>query len=191
MTTYVNLDNYKIWADIKSPNQDAKLNQLIAPACEMIQEYLGFNFTIDENTLETVSQRKSYKYLFQHDYDCDILLPDWNTQIVSIELFLKQGDAGSTPLPEVVEGDYYVNETTGVLHMAIPVSDRWGMDITYDNSYDLDSTTVLATYMLIDYWKDKNFESTVSQQSGNFVTRTPVRVLPKHIESMLNAKRGI
>ena len=189
MTTYVTLSDFKTWADIKSPNHDAQINQLLDTACIVVQDYIGYQLTIDANG-DTLTPEKVFKYMFQHPHDCDILLPDFDADISKVELFLKNATASSSVLPEITDANYYVDELAGVLHLNIGISTRLGIAITYTYSNAVDDALKLATYMLIDYWRNKDFQM-VKLQGGQSVTSTPTRVLPKHIESIINARRGM
>jgi hypothetical protein len=188
MTTFIDLEGYKTWANISSPNLDSQITQLLAPSCIVVQDYIGFQLTIDAEG-GPLTPEKIFKYHFKHPYDFDILLPDWNAQVTALELFLRNSTV-TIPLPEVTVSDYYVDDLAGVLHLDIPVSDRLGLNVTYTYSNVLDEGIKLATYMLIDYWRNKDFQM-VKLQGGQSVTSTPTRVLPKHIESILNSHRII
>ncbi len=189
MTTFVQLADFKTWADIKSPNHDTQINQLLGAACSVVQDYIGYNLTIDTDGT-TLTPEKVFKYIFKHPHDFDILLPDWNADVTDLELFLLQGTTSTVTLPEITDKDYTVDDTVGVLHLHVPVSNKLGVKITYTYSNPVDDTLRLATYMLIDYWRNKDFQM-VKLQGGQSVTSTPTRVLPKHIESILNPYRGM
>jgi hypothetical protein len=187
MTTYVDLDGYKTWADMKSPNQDPAITQLLSPACIVVQDYIGFQLTIDAQG-GTLAPEKIFKYFFKHRFDQEILLPDWNAQVTALALFMR-GDS-SVVLPTLGVDNYYVDDMAGVLRLDVPVSTSIGINITYTYSNALDDAIKLATYMLIDYWRNKDFQM-VKLQGGQSVTSTPTRVIPKHIESILNPYRGM
>jgi hypothetical protein len=188
MTTFIDLEGYKAWAVISSPNLDSQITPLLSPACIVVQDYIGFQLTINADG-SALSPEKVFKYYFKHPHDFDILLPDWNAQVTGLELFLRNSTV-TIPLPEVTNSDYYVDELAGVLHLDLPVSDRLGINVTYNYSNVLDESIKLATYMLIDYWRNKDFQM-VKLQGGQSITSTPTRVLPKHVESILNAHRII
>lgn len=188
MTAYVVLDDYKTWADIKSPNQDAQINQILEAACDVVQEYIGFKLTIDGSG-DATTPEKVFRYQFTHPYDHAVLLPDWNAEISEIKFFVKNGATAYT-IPDITTDNYYVDDMAGVLHLTIPISTSLGIEVKYTYSNPLTESIKLATYMLIDYWRNKDFQM-VKLQGGQSVTSTPTRVLPKHIESILNSSRGM
>lgn len=189
MTAYISIDDYKVWADIKSPNQDSQINQLLEPACLVVQDYIGYTLTLDGNNDPTTPE-KVFKYFFKHKNDTEILLPDMDTEISSVALFVKGLPVGTSTLPTLTEDNFHIDELASVLHLETNISSDWGVAVTYTYSNKLTDSIRLATYMLVDYWRNKDFQM-VKLQGGQSVTSTPTRVLPKHIESILNASRGM
>lgn len=188
----VTLAEYKSWATINSPNQDTRLQQLIDAATVEIESYLDYKFTVDELG-DTVPVQKTKKIVPHNEFQTEFLLPDTDTAIVSITPFIVNPTASSIStdlLTALTEDEYLVEEDIGLLRIFRRMYRGWGLEVVYDTSKTPDEAIKMACFMLIDYWKDSDYKTNITQ-GGMAVTQTPVRVLPKHIEAILNGYRKI
>lgn len=188
----ITLEEYKTWATINSPNQDSRLTPMIEAASIMVEKYLDYSFTID-GAGATVPVQKTKKFVLYHGFQDEFLLPDTDTTIVSITPYIVNPTASSisqAELSPLEEEEYLIEEDIGLLRVFRKLYKGWGLTVVYDTSKTPDEAIKMACCMLVDYWKDSDFKTNMTQ-GGMAVTQTPVRVLPKHIEAILNTYRKI
>lgn len=188
----ITLAEYKTWATINSPNQDTRLQQLIDAAAKEIEQYLDYTFTIDELG-DTVPVQKTKKIVPRSEFQTEFLLPDTDTSIVSVTPYIVNPTSSSIStdlLAELTEDEYLVEEDIGLLRVFRKLYRGWGLEVVYDTSKTPDEAIKMACFMLVDYWEGNDYKTNITQ-GGMAVTQTPVRVLPKHIEAILNTYRLI
>lgn len=188
----ITLDEYKTWATINSPNQDARLAPLVEAASVEIESYLDYKFTIDAQGA-TVPVQKTKRIVLYDESQFEFLLPDTDTTIVSVTPFIVNPTASSIAmanLEPLTADEFLIEEDIGLLRVYRKLYRGWGLDVVYDTSKTPDEAIKMACCMLIDYWKDSDYKTNITQ-GGMAVTQTPVRVLPKHIEAILNCYRRI
>ncbi|CAM0005133.1 head-tail adaptor [Vibrio phage D239] len=178
----ITIDEFKTYAGINSPNKDEQINPLLEPATEMIQGYLKIEFT-SEDISTPLPKRVVEKFLtdsLQQEY----LLPDMDVDVLSVTLTGIQGRGA----PELEDGDWFVDTRLGKLTFFVDMSSPYYCDVEYDTTSSPTEAIKLATCMLVNYWLQQDFNSAIAG-AGQSVTYTPVRVLPKHIENILNIHR--
>ncbi|BAV81300.1 hypothetical protein [Vibrio phage VCPH] len=190
----ITLDDYKAWATIKSPNQDTQLTPLVEAASAAVESFLGYKFTTDTSGVDT-PKRVTKKYPLAHRFQDEFLLPDMDVSILTISVYSTNHYTTINPAVELLMADldpseYHVEEDIGLLKIFRRMYEGWGIEVVYDTSKTPDEAVKLATCLLVDYWKDKDFNTTVTQ-GGQSVSHVSTRVLPKHIEAILNMYRQI
>lgn len=186
----ITLDEYKAWATIKSPNQDDKLTPLVLAASEAVEAFLGYKFTTDDAGVDT-PKRVTKKFPLAHAHQNEFLLPDTDTKILTVGVYSTNhyttiNSAVELLMADLDESEYHIDEDIGVLQVFRRLYEGWGIEVTYDTSKSPSEAVKLATCLLIDYWKDQDFNSTVTMGSGApSVTHVSTRVLPKHVEAIL------
>lgn len=188
MTEYITMQEYKGWAGLTSPNQDPQIAPLIPAACEAVQEYIGYTINPLDVDGNPISTDKVFRYMFKSRYDNEILLPSWNSKPSAAALVMRHNP--NIVVRTLEDYNYYIDELTGKLTLTTEIQEGLGLAVTYTETNEATDSIKLATYMLIDYWKEQDFQ-VVKSQSGQSVTSTPVRVLPSHIESLLDSYRGM
>lgn len=185
----VTLDEVKRYMKISSPNQDEALTALLEPATEVVEGYLKYKFTSDDVTTP-VSEKRTEKFLL-NPYQQDYLLDTTDTDVIYVSWSIPYQNIGSSitvQLPEITDEDYFVDQCLGRITFFRTISQRTICEVEYNTAKTPTEGIKLATMMLISYWQEKEFNQTITNQ-GQSVTRTPVRTLPKHVESILNLYR--
>lgn len=183
MSSIITLEEFKQYAGISSPNKDSQITPLLVPATEMIQAYLKIDFTsLDLTTI--VPELKTETFITQES-QAEYLLDTWDVEIVDVTL---KGVGRYGQVRELVEGDWFADTTIGKITFFQELSEKYLCTVQYNTAKNPNEVLKLAACMLTDYWIQQDFRTTTSN-NGQSVTHTPVRVLPKHIESILNTYR--
>lgn len=184
MTTIITLEEFKAYAGISSPNKDDQINPLLVPATEMVQNYLKIDFTSLD--LDTPAVKRVTEKFLTTENQPEYLLDTYDTEVVSVVLEGLQGRQA----PELTADDWFADTRIGKITLLFNPSDTYFCVVEYDTTKSPTELVKLAACMLVDYWLQKDFNSAVAA-SGQSVTYTPVRVLPKHIENILNTYRTL
>lgn len=180
----ITLEEFKNYAGINSPNKDTAIEALLSPASEMVQGYLKYEFT-SEDVNTPLPARKIERFLTS-ELQPEYLLDHVDVDVISVSL---EGIRGAGA-PELEEGDWFVDTRLGKITFFVDMYNRYYCDVEYDTTSSLSEAVKLACCMLVNYWLQQDFNAAVAG-AGQSVTYTPVRVLPKHIESILNIHRAL
>ncbi|QKN88550.1 hypothetical protein vBValSX1_157 [Vibrio phage vB_ValS_X1] len=194
-TLLFSLEEYKEYAAIASPTQDAKIEQLMPAVASAIQTYLGYEFeeapVADNNgtfpfvtdvlvgaTETQVTSPHQQEYMLQ------------DVDVVVTEVKLRRTGAPETENKVLGADDWFVDSRLGKLTVFPTLDKSYIMTVTYDVDLIQASADIkLAGFMLLDYWIDrKNFNKTVVSQ-GQSTTKVRLNNMPKHIENILNMYR--
>jgi len=181
----ITLEEFKTYAGISSPNKDDEITALLGPSTEMIEGYLKYTFTSDDLASPAVS-RLTETFLtaaFQQEY----LLDEVDTFVANVTF---AGIRGNTA-PELTADDWFVDTRLGKVTIFYPIEETtYTCTVEYDVTKTPTESIKLAACMLVDYWLQKEFRSTMSQ-GGHAVSYVPVRTMPKHVENILNNYRTL
>ncbi len=180
----ITLEEFKAYAGINSPNRDDQINPLLEPSGEMIQGYLKIEFT-SEDINTPIPERRTERFLTA-ELQPEYLLDEVDVDVLSVTL---EGIRGAGA-PELEEGDWFTDTRLGKITFFVDMTNCYYCNVEYDSTRSLNEAIKLANCMLVNYWLQQDFNSAVAG-AGQSVTYTPVRVLPKHIESILNIHRAL
>lgn len=181
MAAIITVEEYKLYAGINSPNQDAKIESLIAPASQTVISYLGYSVTTDTGVPgDPVTTR-----LLASEHQSDYLLPPFTEEVFDVHYSIRGGD----PI-EIGEGSYFFDSGTAILTLFNTISNNTILSVSHSPSHNLAEDDIkLATTMLVDYWMDKkNFQTAIVNQ-GQSVKGIAIYNLPQHIEAILSPHR--
>lgn len=186
----ITLEEYKVYATISNIAQDDQINALIPASTEAIQAYLGYVFTDDSDP--DVTNPRVVKSIKLQPYQTEYLLPHTDTDI-SLVTWRPYGPYGDSTaeVPSILEDtEWFADGEIGMITFIRPITRNHFADIEYRTSKTVTEDIKLATLMLVDYWRNKDFRQTITNQ-GQSVTSTPTRNLPKHVQALLNPHRKL
>jgi len=182
----ITLEEYKVYASINSPNLDDQITPLLEPATRVIEGYLGYTFLSDN---VSVIPKKTYRFRtnkLQQDY----VLPDLNTNISFIRLIPLTPSIDEANAIDLTDNDWFCEVDIGVISIFKPLMTLFIAEAEYITSHTAAEDIKLAGLMLVDYWRNKDHQQSITNQ-GQSVVKAPIRNLPKHVESILAQHRKV
>jgi hypothetical protein len=180
MIDLISLDEYKIYATIKSVEYDEKINAIISYVSSLVRTYCARNLIIEDPIVEYYNGGSSSVYTKEFP-------------IVSITSIEYSTDYGQNYTSLVEFTDYVVNKAKDQLFLItedeVELPNKYR--ITYIGGYEvIPQDLKIAILDLIDYYY-KN--ETVPKRMSNFVTIEYVKTtdFPPHIKRILDLYRAI
>ena len=180
MTDLINLDEYKIYATIKSVEYDAKITSIITYVSSLIRTYCGRNLIIEAPIVEYYEGGASNLYTKEFP-------------LVSVTSIGRSEDYGQTFTPLVEFTDYVISKSKDQIFIItedlVELPNKY--KITYIGGYEvMPEDLKLAVLDLVDYYYRN--EATPKRMS-NFVTIEYVKTtdFPPHIKRILDLYRVV
>jgi hypothetical protein len=165
----ITLSGYKEYKDLKTPNNDLKLNSLVDFVNLFIENYCGIAFE-----LVTVLNAK-----VTSDNEIDVLIPHPALNSVT-RVSINEEDLDPST--------YYVNLELGLVEAVLKFP-RTRNGITVDYTYGFETSPadlVISAYELVSYFNKGSFSTTVTSSSGESKTSPAPVLIPPQIRLMLD-----
>lgn len=165
----INLDGYKSYKDIKTPNSDVALEPIVDFVNVFIENYCNIKFSVI-----TVYEKKLTCY-----DGVEVLLP-----VPSITSLDRVSVVGI----DLTEEEYYVDLEVGVLEAVGKFPTRRNsieVDYTYGYS-NPPADLVISAYELVSYFNKGNFSTSKTYSNGESSTSAEPTLIPPQIRLMLD-----
>lgn len=177
----ITLNDYKAYAQINSPNQDAKLTPMVAMVNSFIENYIGYSVGSEKSLQQTVTPQGN-----------EIYLNTFPVASVSKIVIKRFGQADQ----EIAAEKYYVDRINGIIEildpsLKLPTNPR-SIEVQYRaGSSSVASDLKLAALELVMYYDKREFKNSVSSGDGQSVGFQSIKTIPPQVKAILDLHRII